>query len=286
MQSSIRTTETTESPTPTEVLIPEARQRPRQRYRRRGVFVLVAALGVAALVVSSLLLLRGPTTRDKAQAAPKPVAAALGTAGSVYFRPVLCFAAPYAPPAGAAAQTAPTGTESIPACSTTSLLSPANLDVLPDRGPQGYSSNITTPDQQYASYPSSSVHKPGYASSTVLLPGVKGACDGISQMRCVLGPVEMSSRAIAKATAMRNQTGQWVVDYTTTAAGSALWDRVTRASFHGFLGIELNGEVYSAPLIQPTRTAFSSFDGRGEISGNLNRSEAVRLASALNAHKG
>jgi preprotein translocase subunit SecD len=279
------TTETT-GPAPPEVLIPEARRHQKRRYRRRGAFVAIAALVVAALVVSSLLLFRGPAAGGKAQGDPKSAAAVASTSGPVYFRPVLCFAAPYAAPAGSTAKAPPTSTEPIPACSAASLLTAANLNVTPDTGPQGYSSNITPPDQQYASYPSTSVHTPGYASRTVLLPGLSGACDGVAQLRCVLGPVEMSSRAIAKAAAVRNRTGQWLVPYTTTASGAALWDRVVQQSFHGFLGIELHGVVYSAPIIQPTQASFSSFDGRGEISGNLTRSQAMQLARALNSHKG
>ncbi len=279
-------TEAAGSTQPAEVLIPEARRHQRTRYRRRGAAVLIVAVVLAALIVSAVLLLRGPAAGGRTQAGAKPVATA-GASGVVYFRPVLCFAAPYAAPAGAAGQATATGTGPIPACSGASLLSPANLNVSPNTGgPQGYSSNFTPVDQQYASYPSTSVHEHAYTSSTVLLPGIKGACDGVTQIRCVLGPVEMSSRAIATATAVRNQTGQWVVDYTTTAAGAALWDRVAMESFHGFLGIELHGVVYSAPIIQPTQNTFSSFDGRGEISGSLSQAAAVRLAKALTDHTG
>jgi hypothetical protein len=274
---------------PTEVLIPEARRHQRARYRRRGAAVVIVALVVAALIVSAVLLVRGPAAGGKAQQDPK-AAAAISTSGVVYFRPVLCFAAPYDAPAAAAA--APAGTGPVPACSAASLLSPANLNVTPSKaGPElnavnGYSSNFTPVDQQYASYQSTSVHEHGYTSDTVLLPGFKGACDGATQIRCVLGPVELSSRAIARATALRNQTGQWVVDYTTTGAGAPVWDKVARQSFHGFLGIELDGVVYSAPIIQPTQTSFSSFDGRGEISGSLTRAAALRLAKALTNHTG
>jgi hypothetical protein len=288
-------TETAGSPQPAEVLIPEARRHQRTRYRRRGAAVVIVALVVAALILSAVLLVRGPAAGGKAQSDPKPVAAATAAAsGVVSFRQLLCYAAPYDGPAGASAgspaKTAPTSTEAVPLCSAASFLSQGKLNVTPasegDGGPQGYSSNFTPVDQQYASVPSTNVHSPGYASRNVLLPGFKGACDGDTQIRCVLGPVEMSSRAIAKATAMQNKTGQWVVDYTTTAAGSALWDKVTRESFHAFLGIELNGVVYSAPIIQPTQTSFSSFDGRGEISGSLTKAAAVRLAKALSAHQG
>jgi preprotein translocase subunit SecD len=74
-----------------------------------------------------------------------------------------------------------------------------------------------------------------------------------------------------------------VVDYTLAgAAGFALWDKVAQENFHQLLGIELDGEVYSAPIIQPTQSTFTSFDGKGEISGNLTQSDAQNLAQAMN----
>jgi hypothetical protein len=278
-------TETTGSPAPAEVVIPEARQHQKRRYRRRGAFVVIAALVVAALVLSSLLLLRGPAARGSAQADPKPAVAAPASA-QVYFRPVLCFAVAYAPSAGAGANGAPSGTEPVPACAAASLLSAANMDVSPSGSPIGFSYKNVSPDSLYASYPSSSAGKPGYASSTVLLPGLNGACDQIEATRCVLGPAVMSSRSIAEATVVRSRTGQWLVDYTTTDGGAAVWDKVANENFHQLLGIELHGVVYSAPIIQPTQTSFSSFNGKGEISGQLTHSDAERLARALNAHRG
>jgi hypothetical protein len=277
-------TETIESPPSVEVLIPEARQHQRARYRRRGGRAVIAALVLAALILSAVLLVRGPSAGGKTGADSKPVAAAAGAV--VYFRPVLCLAAPYAAPAGGPSEVVPTSTEPIPACAAGSQLTASNLDVMPKGGAQGYSSGNVPADPQYGSYPSTSVHSPGYASRTVLLPGARGACDGIPNGRCVLGPAEMSGRAIAKATATRSRTGQWVVDYTTTDAGAAVWDKVESENFHQMLGIEVNGVVEATPLMQPTQSSFSSFDGRGELSGNLNRSEALQLARALNSHQG
>ena len=53
-------------------------------------------------------------------------------------------------------------------------------------------------------------------------------------------------------------------------------------NFHLPLGIELDGEVYSAPIIQPTQSTFTSFDGKGEISGSLTQQDAQNLAQAMN----
>ena len=275
-------TETAGPPAPAEALIPEARQHQRQRYRRGGAFLVIAALVIAALLASALLLWHGPAAEGKAQSDPKPTAAT-STSGLVYFRPVLCFAAPYAAPLGSTA--ASRGTGPIPPCSAASLLTAANVGVAPQTGP--FPSGSTPPDQQYASYPSSSTRTPGYTSSTVLLPGLNGACDETPAVRCVLGPVEMSSRSVGRVTVTRDHGGGWIVDYTMAGGrGSALWDKVAHENFHQYLGIEVGGVVYTAPLIQPTQSSFSSFDGKGEISGNFSRADALSLAKALADHKG
>ena len=207
----------------------------------------------------------------------------IGQTARMYFRPVLCFGYPQAVPKHKqhlAEQ--PRGIGTIPACSTSTQLTAANLQVTPNNSPQGYSQNNVPPDPQYATYPSTSPQKPDYVKSTVLLPGLRNAC-GLRGLRCVLGPAQMTGRSIGSATATQNQTGQWVVDYSLAGgAGSALWDKVAQENFHQLLGIELDGDVYSAPIIQPTQTAFTSFAGRGEISGNLTQSDAQNLAQAMN----
>ena len=54
-----------------------------------------------------------------------------------------------------------------------------------------------------------------------------------------------------------------------------------RGSIHQVLGTELDGVVYSAP-IQPTQVLLLSFDGKGEVLGDLTESDAQRLALAIN----
>jgi preprotein translocase subunit SecD len=93
----------------------------------------------------------------------------------------------------------------------------------------------------------------------------------------------MTSASIAVASAKKTHTGVWVVDYTTTNRGVALWDKVAEENFHTLLGIDFNGKVVSAPIIQPTESSFSSLHGQGEISGNLTKAEALALANALQA---
>ena len=153
----------------------------------------------------------------------------IGQTARMYFRPVECWAYPEGKPKNSKEKLPTTGTESIPACTSSLQLTAANLNVTPNSGPQGYTSNSINPDPQYEAYPTTDVDKSNYATSTVLLPGISGACDGNPEVRCVLGPAQMTGRSIGSAQATQNQTGQWVVDYTLAgAAGSALWDKVAR----------------------------------------------------------
>jgi preprotein translocase subunit SecD len=201
----------------------------------------------------------------------------IGQTARMYFRPVLCFAYPQPIPKASKTKVLPRGIGAIPQCTSQYQLTAANLNV---NTATGQATNNIPPDPQFEPYPSTSVEKPGYPASTVLLPGL--VASGTGGERYVLGPAEMSGRAIAGAQATQNQTGAWVVDYTLTGPGSSLWDRVAQANFHQLLGIELDGDVYSAPIIQPSQAAFSSFQGRGEISGSLTQQDAQNLAQAMN----
>ncbi|HWF14830.1 MAG TPA: protein translocase subunit SecD [Acidimicrobiales bacterium] len=207
----------------------------------------------------------------------------IGQTARMYFRPVLCFAYPQQAPKGTKAKALPTGVGAVPACQTQADLTASNLNVQASPNTAaGYTSNNVPPDPQYVSQPSTGTDKPNYANSTVLLPGIGAACFNAGY-RCVLGPSEMTGRSIGSASAQQNQTGAWVVNYTLAgSANSALWDKVAQENFHQLLGIELDGKVYSAPIIQPTQSGFTSFQGQGEISGNLTQSDANNLAQAMN----
>lgn len=244
---------------------------------------LLSILVIVVVILSGVLVFRSPDASAKAQPGSKP-AAATGKSGLVYFRPVLCFAPAYSAPSGNKGE----GTSSsnpIPACAPASQLTAANLAANPIAGIPADLGGSVTPDPEFAPYPSTSATTPGYASSSVLLPGIRTAC-GATRLRCVLGPAAMTSRAIAKAS-VKALNGGWVVYFSTAGrANSALWDKTLQQSFHQLLGVELDGVVYSAPLIEPAESVFSSFAGRGEISGSLTRAQAVQLAKAMTEHRG
>jgi preprotein translocase subunit SecD len=204
----------------------------------------------------------------------------IGQTARMYFRPVQCYAYPQTLPKHAPKNfTPPRTTQTIPPCNPQYTPTAANLNINTTTGqPQ----NNIPPDPSTASYPSSSVETPNYEKSTVLLPGLSATGTSNNGERFVLGPSQLTGQSIASAQATLSQTGQWVVDYTLTGPGSALWDQVAQQNFHQPLGIELDGVVYSAPIIQPQQATFSSFQGRGEISGSLTQQDASNLAQAMN----
>jgi hypothetical protein len=211
------------------------------------------------------------------------------SAGSGYsgvlFRPVLCAVPPLDrfitghQPAVAATL-----------CGPSNLLSTANLAVTPDGSATGYSYQSPQPDTILEGVRTT---KPAGDSpkKAVLLAGLRGssiysATPTSQAMRYLLGPSEMNSSAISSATASKGKSGTWVVQWTTTTSGGAQWDKVAHLSFHQMLAIDVGGVVVSAPIIEPTHKSFSSFKGRGEISGDLTQAEAMKIAQAMESQSG
>jgi preprotein translocase subunit SecD len=193
----------------------------------------------------------------------------VGETAQLLFRPVICQAA-------VGTKLAPLGKKALPTCAAAYQMTEANLAVTPANNVAGFTSNNLQPDPAFtdlaSTQPSSDLPK-----DSVLLPLL-----GQPSVRYVLGPSELTGQSIKKAVAQQDQTGAWVVNYTLTSTGSPLWDKVASENFHRLLAIELDGVVQSAPIIQPTQSAFSSFQGTGQISGSFTEASAKNLALAMN----
>ncbi len=217
----------------------------------------------------------------------------IGNTAQLYFRPVYCTAYPFSlspgtkatkTAAAAPAQKPISGNGTLPACGSQYATNAANLDVTPNNSVQGYTSNNPSPDPAFAPYTSTNYSTANYARKTVLLPSLPAKGTSVSNtLRYVLGPAQMTGEAIGSAVAQQDQTGAWEVNYTLKgSANSALWDKVAEENFHLLLGIELDGVVQSAPLIQPSQATFTSFGGQGTISGgNMTEADAKSLALAM-----
>jgi preprotein translocase subunit SecD len=247
--------------------------------RRRGSRRLMPRLdtkivfGVAAAVVLIVALF---TIAPHHKTAPGTASATTSPAGhgsnSFLMRPVLCYAPALQLTAGASASTGP-----LPTCSASTQLNAANLGVTPNVGNvNGYTSNGNIqPDPVFATYPSTSPAQDDPAG-TVLLPG--GFSAGGSA-RYVLGPAQLTGTAVQSATASLSN-GQWSVDVTLTDPGSAAWDAFAHQQFHQIIGVDLNGQVLSAPIVQPTQSSFASFNGQLEISG-FTQAQATTVANEI-----
>jgi preprotein translocase subunit SecD len=217
----------------------------------------------------------------------------IGNTAQLYFRPVLCTTYPLSlSPATKATKTAKakpaekaiSGNKTLPACGASYVTNLTNLGVTPNSSVQGYASNNPSPDPTFINYTSTSTDVKNYPHRSVLLPSLPSAGKTTkSTLRYVLGPEQMTGTSIGSAVAQQNQTGQWEVNYSLRGgAGSTLWDTVARENFHLLLGIELDGVVPSAPLIQPTQNGFTSFGGQGTISGgNMTEADAKSLALSM-----
>ncbi|MGD0881657.1 MAG: hypothetical protein ABSB09_08835 [Acidimicrobiales bacterium] len=244
----------------------------RRRARRRlSVHVDPKLLvAVAAVVVLVAALFGAGTFRNSAHLPTTTV----HTRGTDLFlaRPVLCLAAPFE------GRTSSQALEPIPSsCSPDSALTAARLDTTPSNGGGGWTMNLSSipPDASFAPYPSTS---PGddTAGSVVLLPGAPGT----GPDRYLLGPAQVTGADVASATAELSD-GQWSVDITLTPTGSTAWDSLAEQQFHALVAIELNGQVLSAPITEPTEVAFSSFSGKMQIGGEFTESQATTVAAEI-----
>jgi preprotein translocase subunit SecD len=96
----------------------------------------------------------------------------------------------------------------------------------------------------------------------------------------VLGPAQLTNTSIKSASA-RSQSGSWFVLAKLTGSGSLAWDAIARKQFHSIVAIDLDGEVVSDSLVQPTLSVFHPFGGEVQISGGFTKAQAMAMAIDL-----
>ncbi len=122
--------------------------------------------------------------------------------------------------------------------------------------------------------------------SYVLVPAAAGS--GLGTNRFVLGPADLTGRAVSNAYVAVGSTGAYSVQLQFTSAGGKAFDRMaairnryysataTTVDPRSQEAIDLDGQVESAPTIQS-----SSFNGQASISGSFTSSQASALALVL-----
>jgi preprotein translocase subunit SecD len=122
----------------------------------------------------------------------------------------------------------------------------------------------------------------------VILPGA--ATSGQPGVRYRLAPAGMTGSALTGASAALSQQGQWEVlpKFKGGAEGmdkfnemSAKCKPPTAECPTGQIAITLDGEVLSAPRIQPQQATFTPFTDSVSISGSFDQDSATNVATAL-----
>jgi preprotein translocase subunit SecD len=203
------------------------------------------------------------------------ILATLGNTAQLFFRPVLCNALPYSVAKG---KTASTG--ALPQCSASSALTEANIGITPANANNNGNLSRIPPDTAFTTYKSTSSSQDA-KGATVLLPGSTGS--GSSTLRYVLGPSTVTGTAVKSALAqVQSGTGQWTVNIQLTGPGGTAFDTLAQAQFHALIAMDLDGQVISAPVTQPSNPSFTSFGGQVQISGSFTETQAKNLATELN----
>jgi hypothetical protein len=190
------------------------------------------------------------------------------TTGALFVRPVLCGAPAQVTPAPGVSP--PSGP--VPECQAQDALTASNLAV---DTTTGVPANIIPADPTFSSYPNTSAQDDDPAG-TVLL---RAASDARPQAyaRFVLGPAQLNGSGLSAVSTQELNADQWEVDL---KFPTAQWDTVAQLNFHQYVAIDLDGQVLSAPLIEPQSNAFVSF--RGQLGfGSFTATEAKELAAVL-----
>ena len=87
---------------------------------------------------------------------------------------------------------------------------------------------------------------------------------------------EMTGSGIKSAMVVRGNLGEPEIHFTLDTQGAERFGEITRENIHQRLAIVLDGELYSAPVIQ---SAIET--GSGQITGNFDQKEAFELANVL-----
>jgi preprotein translocase subunit SecD len=194
-------------------------------------------------------------------------------------RPVLCYAAPFSPPAAALS------VSGLPACGSAYQLTAANLNIsTTTEGPTA----AVGPDPAFAHIPSTPTSQEKQ-NSTVILPGTVAVflphVNGTAETRgtrLILGPAAITKLDLQRASAISYGPGAgWLVNVTFTSAGSRAWDQLVQMQFHAYIAVVVNGVVISAPLNEPSEPTFRSLSGRMQITGNFTQQSAQALAAEL-----
>jgi len=151
-----------------------------------------------------------------------------------------------------------------------------------DASAAGFTMPTTEPDPALSAYATTTAAQDAASPNASALLPVLNSGTGATQ-RYLVGPTLLTlSSKVASATVVKYapMSGGWMINLRLNPKESQLWDEVAAQYFHRQLAIDLNGVIVEAPLIQPTNSSFSSFDGQMDLLA-MTKSGAYDLAAAL-----
>jgi hypothetical protein len=187
-------------------------------------------------------------------------------------RPLWCQSGPFDGSATLSPQTLP-----VSCAGTPYAVEPDSPDPSRAGSPSGYSVPSLRLDPALANFltttPSADSANP---NGSALLPVANGQGE-----RDLVGSTQLTlSASVASARVVQSNSGAWLVDVSLSQHEAALFDEVASKFFHLQLAVDLNGEIVSSPVIEPTESSYRPFDGRMELAGP-SQSWAEDIAAAL-----
>jgi preprotein translocase subunit SecD len=200
----------------------------------------------------------------------------VGETGELRFRPVLLAPGSVPPKPGAAAA---------PSSSTTA---PTSTTAAPT--PEAAAADLAAAQAAVASCDANAVAALASVPTTTRAKDTRDACvilpdKDSAKVRYYLGKAGLTGKVVDSAKAEFISSQGWTVKMDLTSDGSAKWDQLAQQQFHQQVAIVLDGQVRSAPSIQPDQAAFSSFGGTAVISGGaggFSQGDAEDLAKLIN----
>jgi preprotein translocase subunit SecD len=189
---------------------------------------------------------------------------------SLLVRPVLCLSGPYVESSSGPGGSLPSS------CDPPYAIQPATPIA---RTNGAYSVANSPPDPALAAYPSTTpVEDLAHPGTVALLPG---PASQTFSGRYLVGPTELTlSSKVASAHVAQDQVGNWVVKVQLGSAAASQWNQVAEKYFHLMLAVDLNGQIVTAPVIEPTQPSYMPFDEL-TLSGGFSQGTAEAVAAAL-----
>ena len=202
----------------------------------------------------------------------------IGNTAQLFFRPVLCEAPAYLPPTPAKGKPAP-ATKYVPqdakfTCSNSQyLFTSAGFDP----ATQNYNPPAAGADPTLAQYQTSTPSQDSTKNGAY--PVLLDATSTPYGQRLLLGPAMATGTIVKTASAVLDNTGQWVISVSLTGPGTAAFNSIAQKLYHNLLANDLGGTLQSAPVLLSNNydTGVSINGG----NGGFTQDQATQLAQVL-----